>query len=73
MKWFFAVYQCAAHPEFTPLVIEDENGSGTRVLGGKCCKNMYGRILVRIPLNNDVKIRALIEELEAIEEALSDD
>lgn len=41
-----AIYQCSKHPNFVALVFDDpESGTGTRMLGSKCCHNLYGHKL----------------------------
>ena len=59
---YLVIYQCPVHPTFRSAAIEEIEGNGTRVLGGKCCPKQYTVTLAKFPLTPDA-LRDLREEL----------
>jgi len=58
------VHRCPEHRRFWSLSIDGQDGCGTRVLGNKCCVNMY-REVHRWPINAD-EAREIARTLRAM-------
>lgn len=62
-KFFLSVFRCPAHPGFWTLCIDDVEGIGVRLLGSKCCPDMYRDRQVRWGLTQS-RCDAIIREVE---------
>ena len=63
---YLAIWRCTAH-DFTTLCLENEDGGGTRLIGGKCC----GRLdqLVKRWVLSPEKAEEIVNEIQcAMEE-----
>jgi hypothetical protein len=63
------VYRCPVHANFVSLCVEEE-GTGTRILGGKCCVDQYKEVHWWIPTPDQWRNlqRACDEALEELED-----
>ena len=69
MKANLVVYQCPAHKDFITLALERSDGTGLRLLGGKCCPNQYGIAIRKWPLSV-AACAEIVEEFERVKEEI---
>lgn len=67
MSQYIAINRCPEHKDFWCICIEDEEGSGTRIVGGKCCGRW--NLVKRWPLTERT-IESILEEMTAAKEGL---
>jgi hypothetical protein len=59
---FISINQCPDHKAFWMISLDDEDGCGTRLLGGKCCG--HWQEIKRFALDRE-KTEAICDELMA--------
>ena len=57
---YLSIDQCPIHPEFITITIED-SGSGTRLLGSKCCGRTHRQVSFKL---DEGKLNEIINACE---------